>query len=94
MCRDVTKAYLQGEKPPRSILYKPPKEFFELFPEHTGKVFDSNVLFYVEVEAGLGWYRTFIPWLKDNILGYEISSIDLATARIEISLSGNRSLYR
>ncbi len=31
VCRGVTKAYLQGEKPPRSILYKPPKEFFEFF---------------------------------------------------------------
>ncbi len=72
------KAYLQGEKPPRDILYKPPSESFALYPQHRGKPFKASVLFYGEVEAGLGWYRTFIPWLQSNMLDYKLSSIDPA----------------
>ncbi len=69
---------MQGEKPPRAILYKPPTEFFELYPEHDGKLFEASVLFYGEVEAGLGWYRVFVPWLTKNILDYKLSSLDPA----------------
>ncbi len=49
LSRDVTKAYLQGEKPPRDILYKPRPEFFGLYPQHRGKLFKASVLFYGEV---------------------------------------------
>ena len=66
LTRDVTKAYLQSDSSQRLIFYKPPQEFFELFPGNINNIWKAVVQLYGDVEAGRYWNKTLVPWLLNN----------------------------
>ena len=66
MTRDVTKAYLQSNKSERLIFYAPPKEFFTTYPGNDDSIWKANIQVYGEVETGLYWNKTIVPWLLQN----------------------------
>lgn len=74
--RNVTKAYLQSDPSKRLIYYRPPSEFFEAFPQYCFLVRRAKLKLYGDVEAGLYWHKTFVPWLLENIQGLQQSIYD------------------
>ena len=66
LTRDVTKAYLQSHESKRLIFYDPPTEVFEHYAGNEDKIWKARVQLYGEVEAGLYWNKTLVPWLLDN----------------------------
>lgn len=69
--RDITKANIQSIPSKHLIVYKPPPEFFSVFPENTYHPWQSIRQLYGYVEAGGYWHHTFVPWLLQNILNSE-----------------------
>lgn len=75
-CRDVHKAFIQSLKSQRMIIYRPPPEFFEYYPQFLNHVWQAYIQIYGEVEAGLYWHRTLVPWLIQNIPDLQQSIFD------------------
>lgn len=74
--RDVIKAYIQSAKSQRLIVYEPPPEFFDFYPHFTAHLWRAYIQIYGEVEAGLYWYRTLVPWLLTNFPDLQQSIFD------------------
>ena len=74
--RDVTKAFLQSNPSQRLVYYEPPSEYYDLFPDSSTKIWRARTQLYGDVEAGLYWNRTFVPWLCNNILDLKQSIYD------------------
>ena len=74
--RDITKAFLQSMPSKRLIYYHPPVQFYEDYPSYKGKIWKGNTQLYGDVEAGLYWNRTFVPWLCNNIANLAQSVYD------------------
>lgn len=74
--RDVTKAFIQSFESQRPIIHMPPEEYFKAYPHFATHVWRAYMQIYGEVEAGLYWHRTFVPWLIENIADIQQSVYD------------------
>ena len=74
--RDVTKAFLQSNPSKRLVYYQPPPQFYKHHPTEKGKIWKGLTQLYGDVEAGLYWNRTFVPWLCGNIANLKQSIYD------------------
>ena len=74
--RDVTKAFLQSIPSKRLVYYQPPPQFYKHHPTEKGKIWKGITQLYGDVEAGLYWNRTFVPWLCGNIANLKQSIYD------------------
>lgn len=74
--RYVTKSFLQSDKSNRLIIYKSPKELFDAYPQYSGHAWKAIIHLYGEVESGLYWYKTLIPWLMKVFPGIQQAMYD------------------
>lgn len=65
--RDVTKALIRSLLSKRLILYQHPREFFVAYPQFIDHLWRGLILINGELEAGLYWRHTLVPWLMKNI---------------------------
>lgn len=74
--RDIIKAFIQSLSSKRLSVYKPPREFFEAYPQFIDHVWRGLVQMYGEVKADLYCYRTIVPWNIKNIADIQQSIFD------------------
>lgn len=60
----------------RLVYYQPPPDFFELYPELISQIWQGCTQLFGDVEAGLSWNNTFVPWLCQDVLDLQQTIFD------------------